>query len=443
MFGYYLELAVRSLRRNPGLTALMMLTIGFGVAASMTTYSVFRGLSGDPIPWKSSQLFVPQIDVWGPGYRGPNDEPPDALTYTDAMTLMRQHRATRQSAIYAISPSLMPTNAGRIRSPIRLDGYAVYSEFFPMLDMLFHYGNGWSANDDAHQLPVAVISDKLNQQVFGGGNSVGKTLNIDSHDYRIVGVTRDWDPRPNFYNTSNIGYGWGNGGPDVFLSFQHAIAIGMSGDAVENCRKGDPYPDAGFAGLQRSNCVWLGYLVELDDAAAVLQYRQYLDNYAREQQNTGRFQWAPNNRLRDVPAFLDYKHVVPSDTRVSLLVALGLLIVCLVNTVGLLLAKFLRRSGEIGIRRALGASRGDIYAQFIIEAGVIGGGGGVVGLLLTAVGVLCIDQVLPPSYANLARIDTSLLLLTLLTAMIATLLAGIYPTFRASRMQPAWQLKTN
>ena len=91
MFGYYLELAVRSLRRSPGLTALMMLTIGFGVAASMTMYSVVRGLSADPIPGKSSQLFMPQIDSWGPGDRF-HDEPPDALDYTDAMALMRQHR---------------------------------------------------------------------------------------------------------------------------------------------------------------------------------------------------------------------------------------------------------------------------------------------------------------------------------------------------------------
>ncbi len=49
MFGYYLELALRSLKRSPGLTALMMLAIGFGVAASMTTWSGFPGLSGDPI----------------------------------------------------------------------------------------------------------------------------------------------------------------------------------------------------------------------------------------------------------------------------------------------------------------------------------------------------------------------------------------------------------
>ena len=49
MFTYNLELAVRSLRRRPGLTGLMILAIAFGVAASMTTYSVFRGLSADPI----------------------------------------------------------------------------------------------------------------------------------------------------------------------------------------------------------------------------------------------------------------------------------------------------------------------------------------------------------------------------------------------------------
>jgi putative ABC transport system permease protein len=126
---------------------------------------------------------------------------------------------------------------------------------------------------------------------------------------------------------------------------------------------------------------------------------------------------------------------------VSQLVAIGLLIVCLVNTMGLLLAKFLRRSGEIGIRRALGASRAAIHAQFLIEAGVIGIGGGVLGLLLTGVGVLCMGQVLSSAYTERAHIDVSLLTLTLLTAVIATLLAGVYPILRASRVPPAWHLK--
>ncbi|OOG63440.1 peptide ABC transporter permease [Rhodanobacter sp. B04] len=440
MFGYYLELAVRSLRRSPGLTALMILSIGFGVAVSMTTYSVFRGLSGDPIPWKSSRLFVPQIDAWGPGFRGPGDEPPDALGYTDAMALMRQHRATRQSAIYPVAPSVMPTGTSRNRSPVPLDGYAVYGEFFPMLDVPFHYGHGWSADDDVKQLPVAVISDKLNQQVFGGGNSVGKAIDIDNHDYRIVGVMSDWDPQPRFFD---VHPGYSVRDPDVFLPFRHSVAIRMINDGWDGCRKGTSDPQSDFAGLQHSDCVWIAYMAELSDAAAARRYRQYLDDYASEQQRAGRFHWAPNNRLRDVPAFLDYEQVVPRDTKVSLLAAQGLLIVCLVNTIGLLLAKFLRRSGEIAVRRALGASRKAIYAQFLTEAGVIGVGGGVLGLLFTAMGVLCLGQVLPASFAALARIDPALLSLTLLLAVTATLLAGLYPTYRASRVQPAWQLKAS
>ncbi|HEV2681767.1 MAG TPA: FtsX-like permease family protein, partial [Rhodanobacter sp.] len=187
----------------------------------------------------------------------------------------------------------------------------------------------------------------------------------------------------------------------------------------------------------------IAYMAELDDAAAVTTYRQYLDGYARDQQKAGRFGWAPNNRLRDVPAWLDFKKVVPSDTRVSLLVALGLLLVCLVNTVGLLLAKFLRRSGEIGVRRALGAPRGAVYTQFLTEAGVVGLAGGVLGLLLTGVGVASVGLVLPKSISALAHVDLSLLSLTLVLAVVATLLAGLYPTFRASRVQPAWQLKSN
>ena len=66
MFGYYVQLGVRSLKRNPWLTALMVMAIGFGVAASMITYSVFRAISGNPIPEKSERLRVPQLDNWGP-----------------------------------------------------------------------------------------------------------------------------------------------------------------------------------------------------------------------------------------------------------------------------------------------------------------------------------------------------------------------------------------
>jgi putative ABC transport system permease protein len=434
VFTYNLELAVRSLRRSPGLTGLMILAIGFGVAASMTMYSVFRGLSADPIPWKSSHLFVPQIDAWGPEHRE-NGEPPTTLTYVDAMNLMRQHRASRQSAIIPMFRSIMPPRTNQDNSLIDTRGYAVHSDFFPMLDVPFHYGSGWGRDDD--ETPVVVISDHFNEQMFGGGNSVGKTLAIDNKDYRVVGVITHWNPQPEFFALVQ----YEPAEPDFFLPVTFEVTNNVINQTHADCKDG-PYSGSDFPALLRSDCVWFPFMVEIDKPEAVQAYRQYLDAYASEQQQLGRFQWKPNNRLRDVPEFLDYQHVVPSNTRLSLLVALGLLVVCLVNTVALLLAKFLGRSGEIAVRRALGASRSALYAQFLTEAAVIGAGGGLLGLLFTAIGVLEVGVVMPAHLAALARIDPTLLMLTLLLAVTATLLAAVYPTYRASRVPPALQLKT-
>lgn len=441
MFGYYLDLALRSLKRSPGLTALMILIVGFGVAASMTSYSVFRAVSGDPIPWKSSRLFVPQIDMWGPKGRtdgSNNNEPPDAMDYTDAVAMMREHRAKYQSAMYRVSPSIVPPDASK--HPINVGGHAVYSEFFPMLDVPFKFGNAWGADGDAQRAAVIVISDKLNQKLFAGANSVGKTVNIDGKDYRIAGVLDNWNPKPVFYDVVNTG-GFTTGQEDVFLPFTRAIDVGMPNDGNTNCS--EIPKGSGFVGLQQSSCIWISYMVELDDKAAASAYKDYLDGYFRDQKAAGRFDWPVNNRLRDLPAWLDSEHVVPSDTKISLMVALGLLVACLVNTAGLLLAKFLRRSSEIGVRRALGAPRLAIYIQFLIEAGMVGLTGGVLGLMLTWVGVRCVSWVLPKEIASLAHVDFVLLMLTLAVAVLATMLAGLYPTFRASRVQPALQLKTN
>ena len=441
MLGYYLDLAIRSLKRSPGLTLLMILIVAFGVGASMTSYSVFRAVSGDPIPWKSSRLFVPQIDMWGPKGRldtSNNNDPPDAMDYLDAITLMRDHRGKYQSAMYRVSPSIVPPDPHM--HPINVGGHAVYSEFFAMLDVPFQFGSGWSADSDAQRAAVVVINSKLNQKLFGGANSVGKTLDIDGKDYRIVGVLDNWTPKPVYYDVVNTG-GFTTDQEDVFLPFTRAIDVGMPNDGNTNCAEVPKTP--GFVGLQQSPCVWISYMVELDDKAAVSAYKNYLDGYFNDQKASGRFNWPLNNRLRDLPAWLASEHVVPSDTKVSLVVALGLLVACLVNTAGLLLAKFLRRSAEIGVRRALGAPRMAIYTQFLIEAGMVGFTGGLLGLLLTWVGIHGIGWVLPKEIASLARVDLGLLALTLLVAVAATMLAGLYPTFRASRVQPALQLKTN
>jgi putative ABC transport system permease protein len=403
----------------------------------MVTFAVFRAVSDDPIPQKSSQLFVPQIDNRGPQYNR-NGEPPSALTYSDALYLMRAHKAVHQTMLYQVALSVMPSDEHRM--PFKAPGYATYADFFTMFDVPFEYGAAWSADQDEARAHVVVISRDLNKKLFGGENSVGREITLDDRQYRIVGVMEHWDPKPRFYDMFS-----GNAYADpvqVFVPFTHAIDANIDTYGTNNCgsdgKRGDDY-----GSWLRGECVWISPWVELDTAEQVQAYRQFLDGYAKEQRDAGRFSWAPNNRLRNVHEWLDYQHAVPPESRISLTLALGFLVICLVNTIGLLLAKFMRRAPEIGVRRALGASRADIYRQFLAEAGMVGLAGGLLGVVLTALGMLGIGLVFEPQIARLAHLDLSLVLLALLLAVVSTVLAAFYPTWRAAQVQPAWQLKSN
>ena len=169
--------------------------------------------------------------------------------------------------------------------------------------------------------------------------------------------------------------------------------------------------------------------------------RKRLGPVTGQQRSAGRYQRPPNTQLRDVMAWLDFNNVVPGDVHLQLWLALAFLLVCLVNTVGLLLAKFLRRSSEIGVRRALGATRGAIFAQYLVESTTIGLAGGVLGLGLALLGLWAVRQQ-PVDYAGLARLDAPMLLLTFVLALVASLLAGLLPAWRAMQITPAVQLKS-
>ena len=435
MFKYYFQLGLRSLRTNPALTALMVMAIGFGVAASMITWSVFRATSSNPIPHKSAQLFHPQVDNWGPENRE-SKEPPNALSYTDAMALMRARKAEHQTVLFPIAPTIVPADAARL--PLREYGYAWHGAAFEMFDVPFLYGGGWSDRQDEDRAAVAVIGRELNDKLFGGADSVGRNINIEGRDYRITGVMDAWDPEPAFFDAAN------NGGfaepANVMIPFSRAVELEIGSAGNNNCNK---TPGNGWDAWLRSDCVWIAFWAELPSSADAAAYRQFLEGYAAEQRDAGRFTWAPNVRLRDVMGWLDHLKVVPPESRISLFVSLGFLLICLVNTIGLLLAKFLRRAPEIGVRRALGASRWAIYAQFLTEAGTVGLAGGVLGLILTGLGVLGVDLVFDPQIARLAKLDIPLVATTLVVAILATVLAAFYPTWRAAQVQPAWQLKSN
>ncbi|HSR64482.1 MAG TPA: ABC transporter permease, partial [Xanthomonadaceae bacterium] len=376
MFGYYFDLALRSFRRNRVLTALMVLAIALGIGASMTTLTVFHVLSGDPLPRKSATLFYPQLDPEpAEGYH-PGDEPSDQLTRYDAEALLKARKGARQALMTGGDVAVQPQ--GSTLRPFSADARYASSDFFPMFDTPFRFGGGWNAGDDEGRARVAVINKDLNDKLFAGANSVGRTLRLDGHDFRIVGVLDDWHPAPKFYDLNVSHYG---DTEQVFLPFSTSRDLELSRDGSMNCF--DTRPDGVHDTDLAAPCQWMQFWVELDTPRQVADYQAFLHNYSAQQRAAGRFHRPDNVRLRGLMEFLSYKKVVPADVQLQMWLALGFLAVCLLNTVGLLLAKFLRRSGEIGVRRALGASRGAICAQFLVEAGAIGVTGGALGLLLT------------------------------------------------------------
>ncbi len=432
MFAYYLDLALRSLKRNRVLTVLMVLALALGIGATITTLTVLRLLSGDPLPQKSAQLFYPQIDPnTKDGYIEGQTRPDLLMTYPDAMNLLHAHRATRQAAMAMTQARIMPRQPNA--HPFYSDAVMTTSDFFAMFDAPFQYGGGWTASDDDSRAHLVVIASFLNDKLFGGANSVGRIIRMDDHDMRIVGVLKPWAPQPRFYAQGLGSRSYGDGDA-LYLPLHTARALEMRPQDTECYAE---VPD--MLNLETAPCEWLGFWVELDSSSAVSSYRQFLDGYVRQQIELARFQ-RPESSMLDLMSFLRQQQVVPDDVRLQAGLAFGFLLICVVNTVGLLLAKCLRRSREIGVRRALGATRREIFIQFMVEAGMVGLAGGVLGLLFAELGLFGIRHQ-PAEYAGLAHLDVTMFLFTFVVALVASLIAGILPAWRACVLAPAPQLK--
>jgi putative ABC transport system permease protein len=432
MFLYYLDLAGRSFRRNVSLTILMVVAIAFGVGASMTTLTVLHVLSVDPIPSKSQQLYYVQLDPRRAAGARPGEEPIEQSTRADAEALVRAARADRQVMMTGGNAAIEPQRPGL--DPFFANSRWTSADFFAMFQVPFLSGTGWTAADDTSSARVAVISRPLADKVFGAIDVVGRSIRVEGTEMRIVGVIDDWRPIPHFYDLNSGVYGQGE---QLFVPFSTSRELKLSRNGNMNCWDENPDPEAVGA-----PCEWIQLWVELDSPEKAAAYREYLVNYSRDEKTAGRYQRDPNVRLRNVTEWLEYKQVVPSDARLQTWIALGFLLVCLINTVGLLLTKFLRRSVEIGVRRALGASKRSIFYQLLVEAGAIGVAGGVLGLGLAWLGLWAVRHQ-PTDYAELAKLDLPMLLTTFALAVVASLLAGLLPAWRGCQVTPAIQLKSH
>ncbi len=435
MFSYYLKLGWLSIKRNPLLSALMIAAIAVGIGASMTIITVNYIMSSNPIPHKSDQLFYVQLDSWDPNEQEEDGfEAPDQVTYLDAMALMKAGKAYRQVASNRSGLVLEPQ--GEDERPFSVDTRDTWADFFPMFDLPFIYGSGWDDAADHNLERVVVLSKEINERVFGGENSVGRSLRLNGMDFKVVGVLDEYQPVPKFYDVTNSAFGTAE---DIFIPFNVAVEYEFPQNGNTNCWK---MPDGdGFKAFLNSECVWIQFWAELRNDTEKQDYMAFLNAYVEQQKALGRFPRPMNNHLSNVMEWMENQKVVEDDAQVMLGLSLLFLVVCLLNTIGLLLAKFMGKSTDISLRRALGASKSSLFIQHMIESGLIGLGGGILGLGLTWLGLRGIEMLFQDIVKNLVSMDWVMVVTAICLAIVSALLAGLYPTWRACRIAPASQLK--
>jgi len=425
------------MRRNPIMTALMVAAIAVGIGISMTTMTVYYMMNGNPIPEKSDVLFAVTLDSWNPIRPFDENRPeraPHQVTFHDAERLIALGEGKRQTAMFESSLIIEPLDENGL--PFEAGARVTSGDFFNMFNVPFIYGSGWDKSSDDAAEPVVVLSSQLNKRLFGGENSVGKRLTMQDTQFQVAGVIDTWEPTPRFYDPINGAFQEVN---EMFVPFSVTRDLELTSAGSDWGWKSEEITS--FEQWLNSEAVWVQYFVELDSPRTREAYVAHLDAYVDQQKLLGRFERPMNNNIYDVMEWMEYHEVVANDSKVLMGLSFLFLTVCLLSTIALLLTKFIGKKSETGLRRALGASRKMIFEQQIVEVAIIGFSGGLIGLLLSGLGLQGI-KFLYDSPDGLVRLDWVMVIAAIGIAISSSMLAGLYPAWRVCKIPPAAQLKT-
>ena len=440
MLLYNVRIAIKSLRRNPVLTAVIIGGIALGICASTTFTTVRHMFARDPLPGKSDKVFYVRMDNWDPHtpYPTNSDNPgeaiPPQLSYRDAMALMRSTIPVRQTAAFIASMTLYPDP--RVARP---SGEAVrlcFSDFFTMFDLPFEYGGPWDRRADAKGEQVVVIDNAMNQKLFGGVNSVGKRVRIDDREFTVVGVLKRWRP---FIRMYDLNGNWTAEPEPIFMPFSLTPAMQIRSSGNSDGWKSIPGNGNDFNAFLNSDVDWVQFWVELRSPADAEQYHRFVDGYVLEEKKHGRFERPLMNRVTSLHDLLNVFGVIRPQVTAMAAISILFLAICALNLTGLLLGKFLARAPEVSVRRALGATRIDVFLQHITECELVGLAGGAIGMLLSMGAMRFIGKFI--SSTSVVSLDSEMILAALFLSLGAGFLAGLYPAWRICSVQPAVQLK--
>jgi len=385
-----LRYALRTLRRMPGFAVVALLTLALGSGATTVMFTVINGVLLKPLPYAEPDRLVAL-----------QEKTEKATQFGNLWSLAYPNYIDCRNETHSLAMAAWRYSGGTIAGPgdpEYVDGFQVSSGIFEILGVKFKHGRGFLPEEDRlGSAPVAIISDGLWQRRFGGhADAIGKALVYDEKTYSVVGIAPP-------------GFRLNGDEADVFTP------LGQDASPVLQNRER-------HAGI---------------NVVARLQPEATLSQARNELALTGLHlaaQYPKSNAGRTFVAEPLRPEVGDvSSTLWLLLGAVGLvLLIACANVANLLLARAVSREREFAMRVALGASRGRVVRQCLTESAMLGLAGGLLGILLAAIGIRPFVRFWPGSLprAEEVHLDWHVLLFAVAVSLFSGVLFGLAPALR-------------
>jgi predicted permease len=400
--------ALRQLRRSPGFTLTALLTLALGIGATAAVYSVVQSVLLEPLPYPDANRLI------GVALTFPHDKP-NAEQTGAAAEFVRDHCDTFASTAIMDDGSAAVNLATAGGHAVQVSSLRVSQGYFRTLGMMPAVGRAFSQDDDRPNGPrVAILSHGLWQRAFGGDpNIVDRTVRINQDSFTVIGVMP-----PGFVASAESSPGV-MATPDLWTPLQLSPK------------------DPGYDGDNYQMIAQLRPDVSLNRAQQQLAALQS-PFYA---QFPGYKNWTDGTAAKNLLEFRVWglQDILVANARRSLMTVLGavvavLLVACL-NLAGLMMARSMRRSRELALRTALGATRTQLIRLIAVEGSLIALSGGALGIIVArATAALLLDASplpIPKLHGEPALWQLSAIVFGLV--MLSTLLFAVLPSCIALR----------